>query len=281
MKKLKLLLICSILCFSITGCGKSEEDETTSEKHAYATNETFDKHSTTESTESQQGYIIDGTTESNDSTEAITEKKEDLIDYKYYKEQKLQFNVDEDVNAKSEAINNTKNGTLSIDGKLLTLPCTYQTLKDTFGKVYIEIPDSDGLAEITDPKLYNNISDATLAIYPTTGDGEVKFTLTSNKNTSLDQMICNKVELKGYTYTDKKLFTCSIQDDIHFGSSLSQVKNSLGTRFDADLEHQNSDTGYYDYTYSGKNDNGDKYQINLTFRNSRVFYISVYIKSKN
>ena len=274
MKKLKLLLICSVLCFSITGCGKSEEDETTSEKHAYATNETFDKKATTESEVDIKPYIIENKTE-----EPTTEKK-NAIGYGSTKDQVLQFNVDEDANAKNEKLQNTKNGTLSIDGKLLTIPCTYQTLKDTFGKVYIEIVD-DGSYEVTDPKQYKDLTNATLTIRPEGVEvGIITFQLESEKPTTLDQMICNKVELHGYTFTDKKLFTCSIQDDIHLGSSLSYVKESLGDDYEANLDHQKNDIGYYEYTYKGVNDNGDKYKLDISFRNSKVFYISLQIKQK-
>lgn len=273
MKKLKLLLICSILCFSITGCGKSEEDETTSEKHAYATNDTFDK-TTTEYVEEPKPYIVDNTTE-----ESTTEKK-NVIGYGSTKDKVLQFNVDEDANAKNEKLQNTKNGTLSIDGKLLTIPCTYQTLKDTFGKIYIEIPD-DGSYEVTNPKEYKDLTHAELTIKPEGVEvGIITFTLESEQPTTLDQMTCNKVELHGYTFTDKKLFTCSIQDDIHLGSEVDKVKESLGDDYEANLDHQKNDIGYYEFTYSGKNDNGDKYQLDVSFRNSKLFYISLQIQPK-
>ncbi len=243
----KILLISGLVVLSslcLTGCKKKSDVSSTSERY-YAKNDTSEQ--TTEEP-------IDDTTtvtEEPSSTDDTEIENVDPLEYKY--------NVDDDSNSNE----NLSKDTISIDGKLISFPCEYTHLKDIFDKLYVsEIDSLSNEVKYTkfNEKDYSNIDGLDLIYKPTTGEGNVTFTLVSpdGNKTSIDKCICNEVNLSVSGISNKKLMTIALPNNIHFGSTVKDIKSYYGKVVTTYNEYKNNSfvieytNDSNDYYFSGK-----------------------------
>ena len=118
--------------------------------------------------------------------------------------------------------------TISIDGKLIALPCDYSYLAEKFDGFYTKqiqkyttYVDVTGEEVGTEFEVYTN---------PTTGDGTIKFILKSKdgNESPITQMECVGFELEGGNYEGTKVFTCALPNWISFGSTIDEVYEYFG-----------------------------------------------------
>ena len=238
--KIKLLLIPIMFILLLTGCNKNE-DSSTEINNNYAKNEV----ATTEDTEDAPVVITDATTEST-TTEEWTESENT-------------YNVDEDINANNAEITNSN---ISIDGKMINFPCSYNDIKKLFGKLYVELP-KDQLEEVDESQL-QSISNIQLRAIPETGTGIISFSFYSDNKTSIDKCICNEISVSGNTTEDTKLMTVALPGNIKFGSTADDIIKQFGKVYD---EYNNDDNGGFsilykpDGTYNEYYFNGSNYGL--------------------
>lgn len=248
-----------LLCF--TGCKKNTNEDTTTEEY-YAKNEV------TSATSEEETLT---TTE--ELTELTTEEPISPLEYK--------FNVIDDINANE----NLSYDTISIDGKLISFPCDYNHLKSVFNNFYISKFENNGKNQYIDVELneddYKDITNIKILYKPTTGYGKVEFTLVSpdDTNTSITNCICNEVTLSGNDISDEQLMTIALYKNIHFGSTVEDIKNAYGkvtnlyNVYDNNsfvIEYISDETGNQ-YYFSGKSGGLSninlKYNLNTTINN--------------
>lgn len=178
---------------------------------------------------------------------------------------KYQYNVATDPN--KDVI--TDINTLSIDGKLIELPCSYASLLKTF-EVFTKIDTSHG-------SVYNPV-DTTLEstkqeVYaiPTTGLGTILFVFYSEdgNKTTIDKMTCKQIKLTSGSYTDETLMAVTLPKGITFGSTRGDIiacygnpstSNKSKTAFD--LEYKPS-SNKCKYNFLGSN--GGLYHIDIQY----------------
>ena len=252
---LSFLCIGSMLC--LTGCNKKDTSDSTTTEQYYAKNEVTEM--TSEDAEDEPSTIAQN------EDESVT--TETPIEYSNYS-----FNVDNDTNATE----NLTEETISIDGKLISFPCDYQHLKSVFSKLYVEqVDDLTGETKTIelDETQYKSINLLTLMYKPTTGYGSVKFIIRSidGSNTNINNLTCNEVILAGNTTSNDKLMTLALKDNIHFGSTIDDIKNAFGNVpslynvYDNDsfvIKYIGDETGH-EYYFSGKT--GGLANIDLKF----------------
>lgn len=207
MKKYLLLFLISFSFIILISCGKDNGEEVIDD-HNYAVNEVVDDNEDEED--------IEETTEPTTTEEEYTEEVEEFIP------KENTYNVVDDVNAQNE---NLSKYTISIDGKLLTFPCTYAEIKEAFGTLYtIEF---DNYVEVNEED-YTDITYLGVNVKPETGSGYINFIFMSDTPTSLTNCKCKELIVSGMTKDNEKLMTIALEDNIHFGSTVDDIFNTYG-----------------------------------------------------
>lgn len=247
-------------------------------------------------TEDNQQYAqqdVDATTEENLEVEALTyeTKTEERTTEDYSSELMATFNVKDDVNANNPNIKNYNSesgkGTISIDGKLVTFPCTYDELASIF-KLYTAIENPIYTSSATDASSTDahvsqaiidepyivesdtikdsySSSEQYLFAYPETGVGEIRFKFISKTNDKqlLKNLICIGTELTAFDLENNELFTISLSDNIHFGSTAEEIRDAYGHISGNDYYNKNkifnlyygtNKDDDYSFTFYGYND---------------------------
>lgn len=253
---------------------KKQVEEKIPDTHNYAQNDVADK--TTEDNDYNEDYDEDEEVEPTTHSEVTTEE-----------EAKAVFNTQTDANAESDQLDtyNPDNitSTVSIDGKLITFPCSYQTLKDTFGELKIfTIVGYENIDTATSSDATLNKSNI-LTVYatPTTGEGTIAFTLVakSENETNLEDKICIGGTFGNETYLeDVKLMTIALENNISFGATADEIRAVYGRNSGNSYKNKDNDP-YYTITYDKKN-------YKLVFTGSRdsagvkrLFNVSIEMKT--
>lgn len=252
MRKLTLFMIALVTIISLTSCENKEESSSQENANYYAVNSTKDRDKIGEAQEQNSSRAETTTTTTTMSIEDI---------YKYYDIKPNTYNVTADVNEdKVVKINN-----ISIDGKLISFPCDYKTLKDQF-ELYTEQYNK----YITEIPIDETAKQNLLEVHakPTTGKGNIIFMFTSEEPTTIDKMTCKQVILTASNTNNDKLMTIALPNKIRFGSTYEDIiKNS-------DKSYKSEQSSNWKYTesledekcvirYSGVD--GGLNSINITF----------------
>ncbi len=212
-------------------------------------------------------YVTNSTTETTtevttiNTTEATTEE----ITTEYIPP-KMYFTVDEDKNKDNKDISYN---TISIDGKIVTFPCSYEDIKNIFGTLYvnygkqtIEVNESD----------YTDITSLECEVIPTTGQGLISFKFISDKATDLKNCKCTEVSLCSTSYDENdQLYTISLLGNLHWGSTKDDIYSVYGKV--PEEYHTTSTNDYQIYYKIDKNEYyfyGDKdrlYQVTFKYNN--------------
>lgn len=237
MRKYKILCILLLIPLLLCSCGKKEEEETT-EDTPYAQNEVRDQ-----TTEEEEETTEEVTTTSEDDGGSASSKNPNLIpssDGKSYYDSSVKditydSEGDSKYNQEKNKLNNydskTNTCTMLLEGHVLTLPCTYDDIVNNFGDLYTE---TWGVASATSSQVYvkdnlsayENVTSVDLTVTPKTGNGVILFTFTSSEPKPIQECLCTKVSL--YGIMDGKLLEFSLEDNIHFGSSIDDVFEAYG-----------------------------------------------------
>lgn len=227
MKKLLVLGLTLLMMLSLAACKKEEEPEEIYPEHKYAENELVE---TTETEEPSEETTVAPTVEP--TTETTTEEEKYQIEF-----HDMIYNTSDDVHMNDVRDMNT----ISIDGKLIALPCDYSYLAEKFDGFYTKqiqkyttYIDITGEEVGTEFEIYTN---------PTTGDGTIKFILKSKDGNEvpITQMECVGFELEGGNYEGTKVFTCALPNWISFGSTIDEVYEYFGR--DTDRKSYSKDGG--------------------------------------
>ena len=246
-----IILIGTILTIKI----KEAQDEIKKAEdmvHNYATNET------TEIEEIETDSTVINT---EDSTENTSEEPELPADYIY--------NVVDDVNANRDDLTDYN---FSIDGKLVTLPCSYDYIVDIFGTLY----ETQGMMEFdVNPADYTNITNASFYARPETGTGLIEFTFTSDEPTELSKCMCTAVNISGISYEDTPLMTIALPGNIHWGSTTEDIFNVYGKVTDSyECDERDNFMIIYEKengnTLSFFGSNGGLYQFSIEYATTTI-----------
>lgn len=233
MKKLIVILLC-ISCIVCSGCN-TDENSDTPEQHNYAVNE-VDKQNKKEETIDIVGNTTPIVTEQLTPTPTtiplptptyidylespITEDVDDTTDYST-----IYYNCDYDLNQSYV----TDFNTISIDGNLISFPCSYSYLVSCFGTLY-EL-ESNRFAETYVPVNETEIvKHKTVYAIPQTGAGTIAFEF-YGENIKVDEgniydLYCVGLTITGGSYNkDEKTMLCALPKEIQFGMSLTDISS--------------------------------------------------------
>jgi hypothetical protein len=129
------------------------------------------------------------------------------------------FNVGEDANADRTDIDWTN---ISIDGKMVTFPCTYSVLQQTFGTFYTTDTVGKVDKEVI-PSEIGLVTKYTVKVTPTTGTGLIYFTFTADEPTELTNCLCTGVSVSSMSTSNAPLITTTLRGGIHFGSTAEEI----------------------------------------------------------
>lgn len=129
------------------------------------------------------------------------------------------FNVSEDANADRTDIDWTN---ISIDGKMVTFPCTYNVLKQTFGTFYATDVVGKVDKEVV-PSEVGLVTEYTVKVTPTTGTGLIYFTFTADEPTELTNCLCTGVSVSSMSTSNAPLITTTLRGGVHFGSTAEEI----------------------------------------------------------
>ena len=220
MRKLVLILI---LILSLTACGKKEEPIESTEDEGWAVNEVKER---TRPEEVATSDVTTASTAEPEITEPVVTYPVDFYNY----------NVQDDINA--DIIDSMQ--TISIDGKLLDMPCTYSELAEQF-ELFIEEPNKYG-STIIKPVETDEYYKITLNTTPTTGKGVISFEFktTLDGPQPLKDMKISKIFLDGGSLNNEELFTFSLPNNIHFGSTFKDVTGKENTENKPNIRYTDS-----------------------------------------
>jgi len=129
------------------------------------------------------------------------------------------FNVGEDANADRTDIDWTN---ISIDGKMVTFPCTYSVLQQTFGTFYTTDTVGRVDKEVI-PSEIGLVTKYTVKVTPTTGTGLIYFIFTADEPTELTNCLCTGVSVSSMSTSNAPLITTTLRGGIHFGSTAEEI----------------------------------------------------------
>lgn len=229
MRKLILISLIFIISLVCVACNKDEKPIETSEGN-YASN------ATAESTEEN---------ETNDNLTTIieseSETQETTTAFELY-ENKMLYNVEDDIN-KSEVVDFD---TISVDGKLISMPCSYDYLHEKFGDFYTIVQSKYELS--MQPIDVSSIGTSFIVnAKPTTGDGTIELYFYSTEPTTIDKMTCKGISVYGGNTTNEKLMTLALPNNITFGMSGPEIRDILGDSHK--INSQNADNNDFCYQY--------------------------------
>ena len=304
---LGLIIIIVIVVSIIIGYNrnkKPKEEDITTENVATDTNSTYHtEHNNTEDTTDD----IETTEQITDATTEIhtTHGYDDCDDYeealaKEYAEKEknntstntnaeqidntplnekvkdIKFNATGDALYETEKdnINLYKDGTSTIlvDGHKLTLPCSYQDIVNTFGEPYKSYKDGMYIEYVKDTlDYYTNITQESFNVDVKSGKGSIKFIFTSSDPTDIKNCKCTGFMLSALEYSDVKLFDFSLNNNIHFGSSLNDILTTYPPLANSVTENKN--LGEFNIFY----DNND-YSVSMYGINNGLYSVSIDLK---
>ena len=220
MKRILLLTLSMLMIIAITACSKKKEEPTTEENNNYAVNEVKED---TEEEEDTEDELSENTTE-----EEFVAK--DQV-----------YNVKQDKYAK-DIVDMT---TISIDGKVIGFPCTYQYAVEIFGQLNAQLSNK---YTITYTPVDETLVDKSFEVYvlPTTGEGTIKlkFTADEDKAATITEMKCTEVTLKGGNTEGTEIMTCALPNSLTFGSTYEDIKNTFNDDNITHYETTHNDTEY-------------------------------------
>lgn len=188
----------------------------------------------------------------------------------------IKFNATGDALYETEKdnINLYKDGTstILIDGHKLTLPCSYQDIVNTFGEPYKSYKDGMYIEYVKDTlDYYTNITQESFNVDVKSGKGTIKFIFTSSEPTDIKNCKCTGFMLSALEYSDVKLFDFSLNNNIHFGSSLNDILTTYPTLANSVTENKN--LGEFNIFY----DNND-YSVSMYGINNGLYSVSIDLK---
>lgn len=199
----------------------------------------------------------------NTSTNTDAEELSDNIPFNE-KVKDIKFNATGDALYETEKdnINLYKDGTSTIlvDGHKLTLPCSYQDIVNNFGELYNE--NFDESVDTTYEAFTKTAS---------TGKGSIVFIFTSNEPTNIKNCKCTGIILSALEYSNAKLFDFSLNNDIHFGSSLNDILTTYPT-LQKYVEEEKS-VGSFNIIYKNID-----YKVTMTGLNNGLYSVSIDLK---
>ena len=300
---LGLIIIIVIVVSIIIGYNrnkKPKEEDITTENVATDTNSTYHtEHNNTEDTtddietteqitdaNTTEFKIIDDSdisdtpdyTQKSTETTTATNTEATQIDNTPLNEKvkDIKFNATGDALYETEKdnINLYKDGisTILVDGHKLTLPCSYQDIVNTFGEPYKSYKDGMYIEYVKDTlDYYTNITQESFNVDVKSGKGSIRFIFTSNEPTDIKNCKCTGFMLSALEYSDVKLFDFSLNNNIHFGSSLNDILTTYPTLANSVTENKN--LGEFNIFY----DNND-YSVSMYGINNGLYSVSIDLK---
>lgn len=240
MKKFGILALILILSISMTACGNKTVDENDSTD---LSNKNWAVNDVSEQTDKDVDIDDDGGLYYSDEEETET-KDIPTIEHRVYS-----YNVDEDPKAKDVE----KFDKISIDGKLMSFPCTYDDVKKNFNFLYEIVSNryvQDKLELDPEMEAFNVEAHAD----GESGLGKITFYFKSadDNGSKLKDMICYKVAINAETFNNEKLMTLGLPHNITFGSSYEDIFELYQT-YKIDSNMSDDETGW---TYKIKTDDG-------------------------
>lgn len=236
MKKFLVVVICLLTILSLSACNKDDEVIST-ESPNYAINETRDP------IEEDLDNIENISDDSIVSTEPVIEEPtidEPEITIKDASDQIYNVEFDE------YASDIYDMSTISIDGKLIGFPCTYQYVTEIFGQLHT-IEYNSRVGDTLKP-IDETITAQYFDVYaiPTTGEGTIRFTFrsTSDNPSTITEMTCYEVMIRGGNTTGDKVMTFALPEFITFGSTLQDLLNVYGVENATHYESSNNAADY-------------------------------------
>ena len=142
---------------------------------------------------------------------------------KYVGKSQYTFNVPEDVNSDRTDIDWTN---ISIDGEMVSFPCTYNVLKQTYGTLYetksINKFGEEQLVEVN-PNEVGKVTKYLVRVLPKTGTGIIYFYFTSDTETELTNCMCTGVYVSSMSTENKPLIAVTLRGGVHFGSTADEI----------------------------------------------------------
>ena len=251
MKKILISIIALISIFSFSSCNNQDDTSVQEQTDHYAVNETKARNNSDSIAEQSSNIIDDSSTVSSMTMEEI---------YEYYDLKRTTFNVVKDVNA--DKVTNMK--TISIDGKLITFPTNYETLKKSF-----ELYTEEYQKYVYEKPIDETVEQTVFEVHarPTTGEGTIIFMFTSDTPKKITEMTCKQVILTAVTKENEQLMTIALPDDIVFGCKYENVENKNNNHYESTKTEGWTfvyDTEEYTVKYSGVD--GGLYSINITYK---------------
>ena len=179
-------------------------------------NNSYDYYATnpTETTTEEQ------TTEIIDTSQTTEESSTTEVEYEI---PDFTFNVPEDVNSDRTDIDWTN---ISIDGEMVSFPCTYNVLKQTYGTLYetksINKFGEEQLVEVN-PNEVGKVTKYLVRVLPKTGTGIIYFYFTSDTETELTNCMCTGVYVSSMSTENKPLIAVTLRGGVHFGSTADEI----------------------------------------------------------
>lgn len=244
MKK-RILITALLLSLSMTACGnKSDEPPAGSTDPAdgpWAVNSVVeDKDVNDDSVEVEGGVYIDDEDRPTTTTEVTT--------YEPLVVPEFSFNTNEDENAdKVENIN-----TISIDGIMMTFPCSYDEVAKNFG--LYQIYSNRYVQSEVEVDTETEARTIDLSAHPSSGYGNISFSFRPKEGDTakLKDMECYKVFIDSSATNNEKLMKLSLPNGITFGSSLEDI-TSMYSAYKVGYTANDDES---DWSYSIKLDDG-------------------------
>lgn len=258
MKKLILFMTIFASMISFSSCGNKQDSSTQEQTEYYAVNDVKNRDRTGQIEEQHTDSVAT-------SSEAESEDPFANMTYeeikKYYDIEDHTFNVVKDVNADKV----TDMNTISIDGKLISFPVDYKTLKDKF-ELYTEAYQKYTYTEPVDEKSTQTLME--VHAKPTTGTGIIIFVFTSDEPKTISEMTCKQVILTGSATDNSQLMTIALPYGITFGCSYEDVQTDKDTQHYETTESENwkytIKDDSYSVSYSGISNK--LYSVNITYK---------------
>lgn len=251
MKKIKLLVLGLCVC-SLVGCGKKNEDTETTTDYELATQNTWETTEETTEDVSTESTSSSNTSANDTSTGDTTE--EDITTEDSIK--KIQYNAtgDDLYEKEKDSITNqdekTNTSVILVDGHKLVLPCTFSDIENTFGTVYV----SDGPINTPAKDIDRTFTQKWASVVPSNGEGDIMFRFTSDEPAKITDCMCTGVDLTAIDFEENKLFSFSMKNNIHFGSTMDEIIDTYGKVHDESRHTQDYKNGSFYLKYGGYSD---------------------------
>ena len=242
----KYILLCIATAMILASCSNSDESSSTEEQHNYAVNSVAEREVLNPDDFENPEDIPEHKTITKEAYEQLKEIYGDDFDISEYglkvegddsSEQEveprvpIEYHTEDDKNADKI----TSLSEISIDGKLVKFPVTYDALIETFG----DNLSSEYSPETKATRISIDYTNGTLS--------SASFVFKSDEATTVDKMKCSEIKLySGYVTNDSKMMSIALLGNIHFGSSFKDIIDYFGepAKIDSNDEENENPTKF-------------------------------------